>query len=55
MVAVSVGGPDGSVVAAVGAFVPSLKYGKARLLAVLLVAARGVGRTLASEAAPRSR
>lgn len=51
-IAVPVPGPDGSVVAAVGVVVPSLKRDRARLLAALRVAAGGVGRTLAGEAAP---
>lgn len=47
-IAVPVPGPDGSVVAAIGIVVPSLKRDRARLLAALQVAALGVGRSLAS-------
>lgn len=47
-IAVPVPGPDGSVVAAIGIVVPSLKRDRARLLAALQVAALGVGRSMAS-------
>lgn len=47
-VAVPVRGPDGDVVAALGIVVPDLRRERARLVAALQVAARGIGRTLAS-------
>jgi DNA-binding IclR family transcriptional regulator len=45
-VAVPVRGPDGEVIAALGIVVPDLRRERARLVSALLVAARGIGRTL---------
>ncbi len=45
-VAVPVRPPDGPVVAALGIVVPSLRRDRARLVAALQVAARGIGRSL---------
>jgi len=45
-IAVPVPGPDGSVVAAVGIVVPTLRRDRARLLASLQVAAKGISRSL---------
>jgi DNA-binding IclR family transcriptional regulator len=47
-VAVPVLGPAGDVAAALGIVVPDLRRERARLVAALQVAARGIGRTLAS-------
>jgi len=45
-VAVPVHARDGNVVAALGIVVPSLKGGRARMVAALQVAARGIGRSI---------
>jgi len=47
-VAVPVRGPADSVLAALGIVVPDLRRDRARLVAALQVAARGIGRTLSS-------
>jgi DNA-binding IclR family transcriptional regulator len=47
-VAVPIHVPDGRVVAALGIVVPTLKRDRSKLVAALQVAARGIGRTIAS-------